>query len=61
MTILENIDITDISSKESLENIVQGYARISNSTWYKLSKNINITEHSKVQWNKECSIKLNTY
>jgi len=47
-TTLENINTTDISSKESLENIVQEYARILNSTWYKLSKNINITKHSKV-------------
>ena len=61
MTALESIDMTDISSKESLKNIVQEYARILNSTWYKFSKNINITKCSKAQWNKECSIKLNMY
>jgi len=51
----------DISSKESLENIVQEYSRILHSTWYKFSKNVNITKHSKAWWNEECSIKLNTY
>jgi len=60
-TTLGNINTTDISSKECLENIVQEYARILNSTWYKLSKNINITKHAKAWWNKEYSIKLNTY
>jgi len=32
MITLENIDMTNISSKESLKNIVQEYTRISNST-----------------------------
>jgi len=32
---LGNINTIDISSKECLENIVQEYARILNSTWYK--------------------------
>jgi len=45
--VLGNINITDISSKEFLENIVQEYTRILNSTCYKFSKNVNITKHSK--------------
>ena len=45
---LGNINMTDISSIELLENIVQEYARISNSFEYKFSKNINITKYSKV-------------
>ena len=61
MFTLGNINTADISSKGSLENIVQEYTRISNHTWYKLSKNINITKCSKVWWNNECSTKLNTY
>jgi len=58
---LKNINITDISSKESLESIVQEYIRLSNYTWYKFSKNVNITRYSMAWWNKEYSIKLNTY
>ena len=61
MFTLRNIDTADISSKGSLENIVQEYTRISNHTWYKLSKNINITKCSKVWWNNKYSTKLNTY
>ena len=58
---LRNINITDISSKVSLESIVQEYTRILNHTWYKFSKNVNITKYLKTWQNKECSIKLNTY
>jgi len=52
MSTLENIDITDISSKESFENIAQEYIRILNTTWYKFSKNVNITKYSKVLYFK---------
>ena len=61
MIALGNINTTDISSKESLESIVQEYTRLLNHTWYKFSKNVNITRLLKIWWNKECSIKLNTY
>jgi len=44
---LRNIGMTDLTSIESLENIVQEYIRISNSSWHKFSKNVNITKHSK--------------
>ena len=46
--IIRNTDTSNILSKESLETIIQEYTRISNSIWYKFSKNINITKHSKV-------------
>jgi len=42
-----NIDTTDLSSKELLEEIVYKYMRISDSIWYKFFKNINITKCSK--------------
>ena len=61
MFALGNIDTADISSKNSLKNIVQEYTRISNHTWYKFSNNVNITKCSKVQWTNEYSTKLNTY
>ena len=38
---------SNISSNESLEGIVQEYTSISDSIWYKFSKNVNITKHSK--------------
>ena len=61
MFTLGNINTTDISSKDSPENVVQEYARNSNYIFYKFSKNVNITKHSKAWWNNECSTKLNTY
>jgi len=35
---IRNIDTTDISNKELLKEIIQEYARISDSIWYKFSK-----------------------
>jgi len=58
---IRNIDTTDLSSKELLEEIVYEYMRISDSIWYKFSENINITKCSKTWWNKECRINLNKY
>ena len=59
--VLENINIENISSIKTLERTVQEYMRILNLTWYKFSKNINITKCSKVWWNNKCGAKLNTY
>ena len=42
-----NINTSYISSRESLEEIVQEYARISDSIWYKFFRNVNITKYSK--------------
>ena len=44
---LGNIDMTDLTSIESLKNTVQEYIRILNSSWHKFSKNVDITKHSK--------------
>ena len=44
-----------------MENTVQEYTRIVNSSLHKFFKNINITKYSKAWWNDECSDKLNTY
>jgi len=48
MNAMRNINITDIASKESFDEIIQEYARIIDSIWYKFSKNVNITKCSKV-------------
>ena len=50
---IESIDITNISDKTALECIIQEYLRISEITWYKYSKYINITKQSKNWWNEE--------
>lgn len=61
MNTIRNIDTLDILNSESLEEVVQEYMIILDSLWYKFSKNINITKHSQVQWNKEYNTKLNVY
>ena len=48
MNVIRNIDMSHIPNKELLEEIVQEYTRISNFTWYKFSKNINITKYFEV-------------
>jgi len=58
---MSNIDTSDISNKESLEETVQKYITTLDSLWYKYSKSINITKHSKVWWNKEYNTNLNVY
>ena len=52
MNVLGNFETSDIPSRESLEEIIQKYARISNSIWYKLSKNVkslNVPKHSRMR------------
>ena len=44
MNAIDNIDTSNISNQESLEETVQEYATISESFWYKYSKSINITK-----------------
>jgi len=44
---IKNIDISSIQSIKALKNIIQILATNINNTWYKYSKNINITKHSK--------------
>ena len=41
MNAIDNIDTSNISNQESLEETVQEYATISESFWYKYSKSIN--------------------
>jgi len=61
MNTIRNINTLDILNSESLEEVVQEYMIILDSLWYKFSKNINITKHSQVWWNKEYNTKLNVY
>ena len=58
---IENINISSIPDKKSLETIVQDYVRISESIWYKFSWCVNNNKCSKVWWNKKCWDKLTRY
>jgi len=55
------MDTFSIQSIKALKNIVQMLAININNTWYKYSKNVNITKHSKVWWNENCHKDLNMY
>ena len=50
-----------ISSKEILEQTVQQFTNDTERTWFKHSRNINITKHSKSWWNKKCQKELENY
>ena len=56
-----NIDITNISDRESLKRVVQEFVSISSSFWNKYLKYVKITKYYKYWWNKECSRDLNAY
>ena len=58
---VKQIDISHIQSIEALENIVQVLVFNINSIWFKYSKCINITKHSKSWWNKDCCTDINKY
>ena len=61
MNVIGNINTSSIPDKESLETIVQKYARISKSIWYKFSQYVNITKYSKAWWNEKYHDKLTRY
>jgi len=56
-----NIDISNISDKDTLKQIVQEYAKLSDSTWFKYSHLVNIIRWSKDWWNEDCQMKLTAY
>ena len=56
-----NIDISSIQSIKALKNIIQILATNINNIWYKYSKNVNITKHSKAWWDEDYHKDLNTY
>ena len=55
------MDTFSIQSIKALENIIQTLAINIDSTWFKYSKDVNITKHSKVWWNKDCCKDINKY
>ena len=51
----------NISSKETLDHVVQGFTDKTNNIWFKNLKIVNIMKHSKLWWNKECQRELEKY
>jgi len=50
-----------ISSKESIEQVVQEFIHNTDKIWFKHSKVVNITKYSKSWWKKECQRELEKY
>ena len=59
--LIRRLDTKCISSKKVLEQIVQEFADNTKKIWFKHSKIVNITKHSKLWWNKECQRALKKY
>ena len=53
--------MTHITSKEVLEQIINKFTDDTNKIWFKNSKIVNITKHSKSQQNEECNKGLEKY
>ena len=51
----------NILNKEILKWIVQKFTNNIEQFWYKHSKIVNITKHSKLWWNEECQRELENY
>jgi len=58
---IKRINTDHIKSKKNLEQIVQDFACNMEKIWFKHSKIVNITRHSKSWWNKECQRGLEKY
>jgi len=52
--IIKHLNTEQILSKEILEWVIQQFADNTERTWFKHSRNINITKCLKLWWNKEC-------
>ena len=61
ISIFKNIDMSNITNKECLENTVNNLDSLANQTWNKNAKQTRITKHSKQWWTEECSRSLNDY
>jgi len=59
--IIKNIDISDLSDSNKLEDATNSLALNLENTWKMNSKQVNIMRYSKSWWNKECSLALSNY
>ena len=60
-SIFKNLDISNITDKVYLENMVNHLNSLIDQAWNKNVKRSRLTKHSKQWWNKECSKFLNVY
>ena len=60
-SIIKNLDISDMSNIDKLENIVNILASNTEHIWRKNSKLVNVTKHSKSWWNKDYNRSLRNY
>ena len=59
--IIKNVNITIIQNAEILKEVVQSILSNIEESWWKNSKPIKITRHSKAWWNKDCHLLLEKY
>jgi len=52
---LRNLDTSDLSDSDRLENVVNTHAVAIKHVWRKNVKQTNITRHSKIWWNEDCN------
>ena len=58
---VKKLNTEQIASKKDLEQVVQKFIYNMDEIWFKHSKIVNITKHSKSWWNNECQRKLEKY
>ena len=61
ITIFKNIETSNITNKDNLEDIVNCIGTSINQAWTKNAKRSRISRHSKQWWTEECSKSLNNY
>ena len=61
INMIKSMNMSSIQSIEALKNIIQMLSINIDNTWYKYSKNVNITKHLKLWWNKDYHKDLNMY
>ena len=54
-SIIKNLNVSDLSSIDKLENIVNTLASNTECVWRKNSKLVNVTRYSKSWWNENCN------
>ena len=60
-SIIKNLDVSDISDIDKLENVVNTLASNTEHAWRKNFKLVNITRYSKSWWNEDCNWSLKSY
>jgi len=60
-SLIRNLDMSNLSNIDRLENIVNSLALNIERAWEKNSKLVNISRHSKSWWNNECNWCLRNY